>query len=235
MIIFHQVDHSEDYSRHRKRRKGQAQVHPLVQHLSERKPVLTYSRRYLGGKMRAEGRLLEPAVLLILLKVLSNCFQWWRMGVSWTRIAWLWDIPKSRALEHSRSSAAQQSHAPRLMAISAPSWQSRQSVWASCSERAAAMSPPCCRQQLHTRRCGRFARCPQREQLPTCMSFIPSCAKVNKQVNKACKQENVLPSQPFLLHFSKQFFWFIGSFIFHSKLWLYVKGERFLHTFLNLP
>lgn len=96
--------------------------------------------------------------------------------------------------------------------------QSRQSVWVSCSERAAAMSPPCCRQQLQTRRCGRFARCPQREQLPTCMSFIPSCAKVNKQVNKARKRENVLPSQPFLLHFSKQFFWFIGSFIFHSKL-----------------
>lgn len=75
MIIFHRLDHPEDCSRHRKRRKGQAQVHPLVQHLSERKLVLTYSRGCLGGKMRAEGRLLEPAVLLILLKGLSNCFQ----------------------------------------------------------------------------------------------------------------------------------------------------------------
>lgn len=37
------------------------------------------------GKMGTELTWLEPAVLLIFLKVLSNCFQWWRMGVPQTR------------------------------------------------------------------------------------------------------------------------------------------------------
>lgn len=40
------------------------------------------------------------------------------------------------------------------------------------------------------------------EELPACTSFIPSCGKVNK----AYKDENMLPSQPFLLHFPKQLF-----------------------------
>lgn len=46
------------------------------------------------------------------------------------------------------------------------------------------------------------------------MSFIPCWVKINKQVNKSCKQESVLCSQPSILHFSKQLFHFIGSFYF---------------------
>lgn len=116
-------------------------------------------------------------------------------------------IPSSEA--PSLSSAAQQS---QLTGWRCPSsWQSHQSVWVSCWNWAVGMAPSCCCQHLQTHCCGYFTQCPQCEELPTCMSFIPSCGKVNK----AYKEENVLPRQPFLLHF---FYTILLVYIFLSKL-----------------
>lgn len=160
----------------------------------------------MGGKMGAEGRWLEPAVLLIFLKVLSNCFQWWSLGVGQARIAWLWDIPESPAPEHALSSVAQQSHAPRL---EVPQLMAEPSVSVGELLRlgyrsgtflllSAVTDPVLC------------LLCSVPPVWGTPHSFMPSCGKVNK----AYKEENMFPSQPFLLHFSKQFFSFIGRFYF---------------------
>lgn len=173
-----------------------------MQYLSERKLVLTCSQGYIGGKMGAERRWLEPAVFLLLLEILSNCFQWWRMGVLQTRTAWLWDIPESPALGHFELcnpavSCPQSGGAPAHgRAIS-------QCGWAAGTGQQECQIPAA----VSSYRPGAVAAS---LSAPTCMSFIPSCGKVNK----AYKEENMLPSQPFLLHFSKQFFWLIGRFYF---------------------
>ena len=68
--------------------------------------MFTYSQGYLGvrwGQEEDDSSLLCSSSCW---RLLSHSFHWWRVGVPQTRIAWLWDIPRSPALERSPSSGA---------------------------------------------------------------------------------------------------------------------------------
>lgn len=166
-----------------------------------------------GGKTGAEGRWLEPAVLLILLKAPQQQFPLMEGRCSPNQ-----DCPALRHIQIPSSGALSKLCSPTRSCLrggaQAHGRAISQVLGLLLGLKNRHTSFLLLSAVIELKPVSALLSFPLCKELLVCMSFIPSWVKINKQVNKACNQENVLFSQPSILHFSKQFFWFIGSFYF---------------------